>query len=92
MIREAGDRIEISGAMTLATARALLDDGSEKLRAGATLFDLSSVQEVDSSGLTVIFGWRRAAAREGRTIRIVNPPQNLVSLAGLYGVDDLLPL
>lgn len=92
MIRDGGDdRIEITGAMTLATARALLSAGSEKLHAGTTLFDLGSVQEVDSSGLTVIFGWQRAAARAGKTIRIINPPQNLLTLAELYGVEELLP-
>lgn len=92
MISEAGDRLQVSGPMTLATARELLEDGVGKLRASLTLFDLSGVGEVDSSGLSVIFGWQRAAGRASQKIRIVNPPQNLLSLAALYGVDDLLPV
>lgn len=92
MIRDAGDSLQVSGAMTLANARALLEAGVEQLRNGKTVFDLSTVKEVDSSGLTVIFGWQRAAARAGKSIRISNPPQNLVSLAALYGVSELLPL
>jgi len=50
------------------------------------------VKEVDSSGLTVVFGWVRAAKTQGKTARISNPPQNLLSLAELYGVTELLPL
>jgi ABC-type transporter Mla MlaB component len=42
--------------------------------------------------LTVIFGWVRAAQRLGKPISISNPPQNLLSLARLYGVTELLPL
>jgi phospholipid transport system transporter-binding protein len=91
MIEQAGDRLRVSGPMTLVTARQLLEDGVEKLRSGIALFDLSTVEDVDSSGLSVIFGWQRAAGRENRKIRIVNLPQNLLSLATLYGVDDLLP-
>lgn len=92
MIREAGDRIEVSGAMTLASAKALLESGSALLSRKDNVFDLSDVNEVDSSGLTVVFGWVRAASRQGKQVRISNPPQNLLSLAALYGVTELLPL
>lgn len=92
MIRDAGERIEVSGAMTLANAKALLDSGSALLSRPDSVFDLSAVEEVDSSGLTVVFGWMRAAERQGRKIRVTHPPQNLLSLAALYGVTELLPL
>lgn len=92
MIREAGDHIEVTGAMTLADAKALLESGISLLTRDVTVFDLSDVNEVDSSGLTVVFGWVRAASRQGKQVRISNPPQNLLSLAGLYGVSELLPL
>ena len=39
-----------------------------------------------------MFGWVRAAKSQGKVARISNPPQNLLSLAALYGVTDLLPL
>lgn len=92
MMRDAGDRIEVSGALTLAGARAMLDSGCAALTRAETLFDLAGVHEVDSSGLTVVFGWVRAAAQSGKRVRIVNPPKNLLSLAALYGVTELLPL
>ena len=46
---------------------------------------------MDSSGLAVVFGWTRAAMAAGKSIRLLNLPQNLVSLAAVYGVADLLP-
>ena len=92
MIRDAGDRIEVSGSLTLGKAREMLEAGSALITRPDTLFDLSGVEEVDSSGLTVVFGWVRAARSQGKTARICNPPQNLLSLASLYGVTELLPL
>lgn len=92
MIRAAGDCIEVSGEMTLASAKVLLEAGSALLSRSDNIVDLSEVSEVDSSGLTVIFGWVRAAARQGKTVRISNPPKSLLSLAALYGVTELLPL
>jgi phospholipid transport system transporter-binding protein len=87
-----GSRVAVSAAMTLDHARYLLEQGSTQVKEGATLFDLGAVAELDSSCLAVVFGWQRAAGRAGSTIRIVNPPANLLSLAELYGVAELLPL
>ena len=94
MIRDAGDRLEICGAMTLAGATALLTQGSAALKPGSTptLFDLKAVEAVDSSALAVIFGWLRAARQQGKQITLLHAPQDLLSLAALYGVTELLPL
>ncbi|MBV6475108.1 MAG: hypothetical protein MOGDAGHF_00620 [Rhodocyclaceae bacterium] len=92
MIRDTGDRIEVSGSLTLGKAREMLEAGSALIKRSETVFDLSRVGEVDSSGLTVVFGWVRAAKSQGKQVRISNPPQNLLSLAALYGVTELLPL
>lgn len=92
MMRDLGDRIEVSGNMTLPAATALLAEGTAHAARTGAVFDLAGVTDVDSSCLAVIFGWQRAAQREGRNIRIANPPQNLRSLADVYGVGDLLPL
>jgi len=92
MMRDAGGRIEVSGALTLAGARAMLDAGCAQLTRAETVFDLAAVREIDSSGLAVIFGWVRAAREAGKKVSIVHPPQSLLSLAELYGVTELLPL
>lgn len=92
MIRDTGDRLEISGAMTLPGASRLLAQGSAALKPGITLFDLKAVEAVDSSALAVIFGWLREARQQGKALALTHVPQDLLSLAALYGVNDLLPL
>lgn len=91
MIRIAGDCVEVSGPMTQTDAAALLADGVAAIAASASTFDLAAVTEMDSSCLAVVFGWMRAAKAGGKTLRLLNPPQNLLSLAAVYDVADLLP-
>lgn len=92
MIRSSGDRIEVDGVMTLPAATALLNEGNALIAQGKSVVDLAAVTEVDSSGLSVVFGWLRAARGSGKSFRIVNPPGNFMSLAEVYGVADQLPL
>ncbi|MDD5250120.1 MAG: STAS domain-containing protein [Rhodocyclaceae bacterium] len=92
MMRELGDRIEVSGAMTMAAAAGLLAEGAAMVARSDAVFDLSGVTEVDSSGLAVVFGWQRAAKRLNKDVRIANLPHSLRSLADVYGVGALLPL
>ena len=92
MIRADGNRVEVSGAMTLPGANELLAEGSAALANAETLFDLSAVSDVDSSSIAVIFGWAREARRQGKTVRIAHPPHELLTLADVYGVTELLPL
>ena len=92
MINDAGGVLQVSGAMTLRDAVGLLAEGNAALKSAETVFDLAAVETVDSSAIAVIFGWLRAAKEQGRTVRIVHPPQDLLSLADVYGVSELLPL
>lgn len=92
LTRAADGRLTVSGDMTLETASVLLAEGAAALAQGEAIFDLAAVAEIDSSGLAVLFGWLRAARAQGNTLRIANPPSNLLSLAEVYGVGELLPL
>lgn len=91
MIRISDDRVEVTGPMTMRGAAALLMEGESAIASSASTFDLAAVTEMDSSSLAVVFGWMRAATAAGRSLRLLNPPQNLLSLAAVYGVADLLP-
>lgn len=92
MIRVTDSQVEVSGPMTMVAAAALTAEGCAAAAAAANpVFDLSGVSELDSSSLAVIFAWMRAAKTAGKSMRISNPPQNLLSLAAVYGVADLLP-
>jgi phospholipid transport system transporter-binding protein len=45
---------------------------------------------VDSAAVSLLLEWRRAAHGGNRRIEYVNLPDNLKSLAALYGVAELL--
>lgn len=91
MIRALADRVEVTGPMTMAGAAALLAEGEAAISANPAVFDLAGVTEMDSSCLAVIFGWMRTARDAGKSVQLLNTPRNLLSLAEVYGVSDLLP-
>lgn len=96
MIERSADGLCVKGPMLIADARALLETGRGFLRADSgkseLVFDLSSVEETDSSALSVIFGLLRTAQACGVKMRITHPPSSMISLASLYGVSESLPL
>ena len=91
MIQREGERILVSGPVTLANVSQVLDEGYAAIRDGAGAIDLAGVTELDSSLLAMLLAWLRAAAQAGRTLRLDNLPGGLITLAQLYGVDELLP-
>lgn len=65
------------------------------MQAGETgaqvLADASTLQEFDSSALAVLLACRRQALADGKTFAVRGLPDRLRRLAGLYGVEALLP-
>ena len=96
MIEKSDSALRVSGPMLIAGATALLASGRGFLasasRADGVVFDLSAVEETDSSALSVIFGWLRTAQALGVAMRVANAPASMISQAALYGVSDSLPL
>ncbi len=90
MISLEGSHAALAGPVTLANVNAVLEDGVRAFKAPSLTVDLAGVTEVDSTAVSLLLEWRRAAAREKRVIEYVNYPANLKSLIQLYGVTDLL--
>jgi phospholipid transport system transporter-binding protein len=90
MIRCDNGRCTLDGAVTIENAEAVLAEGSPIVAAGDVTIDLAGVTEVDSSAVSILLEWRRAAARSKHTVRYTNLPGNLASLATLYGVSEFL--
>ena len=84
-----GARATLAGPVTLANVNAVLAEGAAFTGPSLTL-DLAGVTEVDSTAVSLLLEWRRAAQREKRAIEYVNYPDNLKSLIQLYGVSELL--
>jgi phospholipid transport system transporter-binding protein len=89
MISCADGRCTVSGPITMHNATAVLEEG-KRLFSTAVVVDLSGISELDSSAVSLLLEWRRAAKADKRSIRFVNIPANLQSLADLYGVSELL--
>lgn len=90
MIECVQDQCTLKGAITLENATTLREEGLRRFTAPETTLDLAGVTEVDSTALSLLFEWRRAALAANRRIRYVNLPENLSSLARLYGVTELV--
>ncbi len=54
------------------------------------VIDFVGVSGVDSAAVALLIEWRRQALLRGKTIVFTNLPANLVALARLYGVADLI--
>jgi phospholipid transport system transporter-binding protein len=90
MIRREGERMLVSGALTLASVAADLEQGKAAIAGGVGGVDLAGVGELDSSALALLLAWLREAKRLGRELTFTNLPQGLTTIAQLYGVADLL--
>jgi phospholipid transport system transporter-binding protein len=73
------------------TVPALFQSGLQHLEGEDLLVDLAQVEAVDSAGVSMLLGWSRAARRNRHELRVTGLPEDLVSLASLYGVADMLP-
>ncbi|PLZ01364.1 anti-anti-sigma factor [Burkholderia sp. WAC0059] len=83
-------RFETGATLTHASAKAALAAGLERIAAGASEVDCTSLTQFDSSALAVLLAWQRAAHARGSVLQVVNLPSALASLARAYGVDTLL--
>ena len=79
-----------AASMTNDNAAALLPAGIAAIRGGDTLIDLTGVREVDSAAVALLIAWLREAQAAGRPLKFSGVPDGIVSLADLYGVDELL--
>lgn len=76
-------------SVTQDNAVQLEKDGLLDLTALSTV-DCVSLQDFDSTLLTVLLVWQKKLQADGRQISIENAPEKLTVLAGLYGVAELL--
>lgn len=81
------------GQLTFATARGARQLGLTALRGagtGAVEIDCGAVGLADSAGLAVLLDWLSAAKGAGQALRYAHLPEDLVALARISEVDELL--
>jgi len=77
-------------SITMTDAADVLREGMEAIVQGATTIDLSGLTHFDSSAVSALLAWQRAATEKSVSLELVGLPAGLLSLAKLYGVDALL--
>lgn len=64
----------------------------EDAPAEAIQIDLHGVGRVDSAALGLVVAWARQAARQGRQVSLCAAPENLIALARVSNLDQVLGL
>jgi phospholipid transport system transporter-binding protein len=92
--RAAGEVLRLTGALDFESLPAVLAE-SEQYTARTDLpqrltIDFAAITAVDSSAVALLLEWRREALARGKQLIFVNLPANLLALAELYGVAELI--
>lgn len=82
---------EVRGDLTFRTAGIALEESKELFSDHSMLeIDLGGVQRADSAGLALLLEWVNWAKNYVREIRFRNVPDEILSMAQISEVDDLL--
>jgi phospholipid transport system transporter-binding protein len=86
-----GEWMVVDGSLNIETVPALFETGLRHLAGEDLNVDFSKVTSVDSAAVSMLLGWTRAAQRVKQALRVKGLPEDLLNLARLYGVAELLP-
>jgi phospholipid transport system transporter-binding protein len=92
MIQREGDSLRVSGRLTMDSIGASFAEAMQPVEGKNWTIDLAQVEAADSAAVSMLLSWLRNAQRHEAKLTFVNVPENLRSLAALYGVADVLPL
>ncbi|MFL6550998.1 MAG: lipid asymmetry maintenance protein MlaB [Povalibacter sp.] len=84
-------RFRVAGLLDASTVTRVLEESESRFRdVPIVVVDLAGVTESDSSGLALLLEWLRLARRQKQEIRFEHVPQQIIALARISEVDDLL--
>lgn len=82
----------VQDRLTIDTVTSLYNNGLHANESGQLVIDLSQVKIVDSAAVSLLLSWLREAQQKNIKLCFAHIPENLSSLARLYGVAEMLPL
>ena len=84
-------RFRIGGVLNAATVTDILLQSKERFQGLPHVeTDFAAVTESDSAGLALLLEWLRLARKVGQQIRFGHVPEQIMALARISEVDDLL--
>jgi phospholipid transport system transporter-binding protein len=91
-ITELANKWYISGNVLIDNANLILSHSATFKMSGEIEVDFSGVSNVDTSALSLMLEWQRRVVAASCKIKFTNLPENLSSLADLYGIQDFITL
>ncbi len=91
--RAADNRLVVEGELDFTTVAGLLADARSLLDTdGEVQVDLHGITRSDSAGLALLIEWMRVAQRRGNTLQFLNIPPQMLDIARVSSLDQVLPL
>jgi len=90
--KSADGNLCVSGELSMTTVPALLAQHDLRGLHDDISIDLEGVERADSAGVALLIEWQRVARRQQHTIEFQNTPSQMLAIARLSGVDELLGL
>lgn len=88
---EGAGRFRLEGEVGFGTVMHLLNESRELFEHEERVrLDLSGVERINSAGLALVIEWLREARHESKELEIHNPPAELMAMASICDVEDLL--
>lgn len=85
--------IAVSGTLGFNEVEAVLNDSHVFFDGQADLvFDLDQVNKTDSAGLALLLDWMKRAKKSGQSIGFKKIPKQMLDIAHVSGLDDILPI
>jgi phospholipid transport system transporter-binding protein len=86
-------KIEVTGALKFGLVSDLLRTSKSFFVGKAPLvFDLGGVEKTDSAGLALLVEWMVMAKKSGQEISFQRIPKQMLDIAKVSGLDEILPL
>lgn len=83
--------LAVTGDLIFATVPGWRRSGRQYIvRTAEPVIEFKDISACDSSGVALLLAWLRDAQESGKVLRFAHPPQQLLDVARVYGVLDVL--
>jgi len=92
--RVSEQKLQVAGVIDFDNALDMCQQGERLISKAADQceIDFSEVTRAGSAALTLLFSWLRHAVNLQKTLVFINLPNDLLGVAKVSGVDEILPI